>query len=463
MKNAVALLALSMGTTVFADNCCDPYCESCCEEPCAPDFYYEESPYSSPNAYYEPHYAPEFYCEEPCIPDCEESCSPDCDSPYVPDPCIPNFYCEEPCPVECCLKPRDPICCECYTPAFYDPAWNRAVSLGFDFLYWYARENHLAYGAREEVIQQTPAVGQPTSLAAVPTSYKHLPVHWKPGFRLGIGWNTCDGWDFLLNWTHYKGKSKGSISGDSFVAAIPQGARAAVSFWTDPALHGTFLFSKVSAKWRTVFNCIDLELGRRYYLSECFTLRPYAGLRAVWNEAKFVVKGVQNFTILSPTVVTNLFRARDSFHNDNWGVGMLAGFQPVFYLTKCFSFYANADIALLWGKFDQRIRRESCNISSSGPIPCGDAPAKTSDFFGMQPALDLGMGFSWEIDWCDHSYALELSAGWEHHILFNYNSRIQVFAPISQQGTTLVFNTGSQEVLSDLQMGGFILKACFSF
>lgn len=462
MKNVAALLAISMGTTAFADNCCDPYCESCCEEPCAPDFYYEE-PFPPPACYESP-YFPEFYCEEPCIPDCEPPCIPDCEPPCVPDSCIPDFCYEEPCIVEECPEPRGPICCECYTPPFYDSAWNRGMFLSFDFLYWYARENHLAYGVREQVVQRTPAIGEGSALVSAPNSYKQLPVHWKPGVRIGIGWNMCDGWDFLIDWTHYKGKSRGSISGDdAFVGGIVQGARTAFSLWTDPAFHSTLLFSKVSAKWRTVFNSIDVEMGRKYYLSECFTLRPYAGLRAVWNEAKFVVKAEQNFTNLTPTVFGNFFKARDSFHNDNWGIGMLAGFQPAFYFTKCLSFYANADVALLWGKFDQRVRREYCNIPSTGPIPCGDAPVTTSDLFGMQPMLDLEMGFSWEIDWCDHSYALELSAGWEHHVLFDYNSRIQLFAPLSQQGATLFFDTGVQEALSDLQMGGFLLKARFSF
>lgn len=471
MKNKMALLALSMGTALLADNCSDPYCESCCEEPCAPDFYYEE-PFA-PNFFYEPPYGepfpPNFSCEEPGAPNFFY------EPPYG-EPYPPNFYCEEPgsppypetyepiCEGPCeCPQPR--AICKCSTPSFYDPAWDQGLFLTFDLLYWCGRESNLNYAARAKVVPRTPVLPASSSLVAAPTSFKHLDVRWRPGVRIGIGWNTCDGWDFYTHWTYYKAKGKSSASGDPFVGGIPTNSEAVIPIWTDLAFHDVGLQTKASAKWRSIFNAIDLELGRRYYLSECFTLRPYTGLRWALTETKFAAKGKQEMTLLTPTVSSNLFRSRDSFHNNNWGIGILAGFQPVFYFCESLSLYANADVALLRGRFHSHIRREYCNTSNGTTLPCADVPHSNSKFFGMQPALDLAMGLCWETDWCDHSYSLEFSAGWEHHIWFDYNSRMKLFAPVTLQGTvpTLYQDTAFEEVNSNLEMGGFLLKLRFSF
>ncbi|NGX59140.1 MAG: hypothetical protein KR126chlam3_00287 [Chlamydiae bacterium] len=53
-------------------------------------------------------------------------------------------------------------------------------------------------------------------------------------------------------------------------------------------------FDKIQAKWQLDFHSIDLEIGRKYWLSKCFNLRPYAGLRGAWTKTTFRTQSFRN-------------------------------------------------------------------------------------------------------------------------------------------------------------------------
>jgi Legionella pneumophila major outer membrane protein precursor len=407
MKAPLALLALSMSTALVADNCCDPCCKPCC----------------------------------------------------VP-------------------QPRAPICCECYTPAFYEMQCDLGLFGTVDFLYWYGRENGLSYAIVEKTVPLG-SVDVAMTTATTPISYKYTNAKWKPGVRLGLGWNTdCDGWDAYLNWTYYKGKQTGSTKVAPFSGPIPAvGGQGVLLPWANNAIgyggvgaFGINLYNSGSAQWQLTLNQIDLEMGRRYYLSKCFTMRPYAGLRGLWTRTHFNLKGAQTVTSggTAPLPVGSYsLTAKDSFKNRNWSVGFLAGFQPVFYFTEEFSLYANADAALLWGRFRSKTQRNYLGLQGTA-TDLNFSSASNANFSGMQPMLDLGMGLRWEMYWCEKRYGLELDAGWEHHVLFNHNYRMKIMSGSALSTTVGAAPTGvvaydQQEVASNLGLGGLILRARFSF
>ncbi len=404
--------------------------------------------------------------------------------------------CCNPCEPCCVPQPRPPVCCECYVPSFNDMQCDWDLFASVDFLYWYADETDLSYAAVTKTgLRATPVAsgtGIITAAGASDSPYisainkvKHLSSKWDPGVRVGLGWKMDGGWDLYANWTYYTNERKQSITVDPFIGFFPAlGAKGILNPWMDPAAlpypGREIMFDSLSAKWNLVFNQIDLELGRRYWLSKCFTLRPYAGLRGAWTHTTFKVQAHQDLNqhfagvdgLPAGTYITD---TEDRFRNRNWGVGFIGGLQPTFYLTEEFSLYANAEMSLLWGQLNGHVRRDYTGTFTTtagvGPVDLIDYDAGTGDkFSGMQPMMDLGIGLRWETCFCDNRYRFNLDAGWEHHVFFNYNHRVQLsggqifngslFDPASSNGRA---DTNYQEVDSDLGMGGFVLRARFDF
>lgn len=403
--------------------------------------------------------------------------------------------CNNPCEPCCVPQPKPPVCCECYVPSFNDMQCDWGLFVSADFLYWYADETDLTYAAVTQTGLRatpvalgssfvTPAGAQDSPFISTIDKVKHFNAKWAPGVRVGLGWRMDGGWDLYANWTYYTNDKKHSLSTEPFTTFFPtQGNKGILNPWVDqgvfPYPERQIMFDSLSAKWNLVFNQVDLELGRRYWLSKCFTMRPYAGLRGAWANTRFRVSAHQD---LNQVVVgldnlpagTYITDSTDSFRNRNWGVGFIGGLQPTFYFTEEFSLYANVEGSLLWGQLNGHVRRNYTGTFTTtagvGPTDLIDYAGKTGDkFSGMQPVMDLGVGLRWETCWCDNRYRFNLDAGWEHHVFFNYNHRVQLFqgqvfndtvVPGASNGRG---STTYQEVDTNLGMGGFILRARLDF
>lgn len=407
------------------------------------------------------------------------------------DPCAPC----EPC---CVPKPKKCIDCECYSPAFYDLQCDWGVFLDAEFLYWYARETALPYAMDVQGV----AVNS-TDVQISPYQVRNLDAKWDPGFRIGLGWNSsCDGWDLYLNWTWYRNKKKHSTSVDPTYHSgtgatgnvdIPgAGQFALLDPWINTAFiqessiaypatstsfsEGMLSFDAIKTKWRLQFNSIDLELGRKYWLSRCFTMRPYVGLRGAWTKTRFSVRGSRDFTTTSAVAATIHRSYRDRFLDRQWGVGLMAGFQPTFVLGCNFSIYGNLDAALIWGRSKDRKKMRYSETSTSSTIGANFNFGPTdhnSQFATMVPIVDLALGIRWEDTWCQDRYRSTLDLGWEHHVWFDFNHRYITngsnttllsgtalgTAPYSIASTFQSFDV----VNTNLYYGGFVLRLRFDF
>lgn len=427
----------------------------------------------------------------------------------IADNCCPTPCCPKPC---CVPQPKPCIDCECYNPAYYDLQCDWGVFVSVDFLYWYARETNLDFAySQQGFTEQTQAAGACTRNYFFPTKHHYVGTAWKPGFRVGIGMNSsCDGWDLLLDYTYFRTHKTNNVTDPNFFARgadlttfCQNGIVAIVDPWateinsTDPlAQH----FPRIDAKWSLNFNQIDLELGRKYWVSKCMTVRPYIGVRGAWTKTNFnVVTG----PVTDPNVFVSIqdnFRVvqgPDSsdnsrfFRNKFWGVGLLGGLQPEFMLGNwcgCgnFSIYGNVDGALLWGKYRGRNRLAFLAITTQsqqdlGP-PLGPVlstvinrsanPVETDDYSRMQGILDLGLGLRWEEHWCCDRYSTSIDLGWEHHYWFDFGMyhRIIGRANEDQRGnlgaTPLAIiseETGNSNMITDLGFGGLVIRFRFDF
>ncbi|NGX37433.1 MAG: hypothetical protein K1000chlam2_00589 [Chlamydiae bacterium] len=393
-----------------------------------------------------------------------------------------NTCCSSPCCCKpCCVpKPKKCIDCECYTPAFYDLQCSCGFFLEGEFLYWYARESNLPYAVGVATIPEVPGgTIVNTNFRLVPQKYYHLEADWEPGFRVGLGWNSeCDGWDYYLNWTYYQNRASNSTGIVSFTPNSPiEEEQAFLNLWNNQAYfsgsQGAFpFFDKISAKWRLIFNQIDLELGRKYWLSECFTMRPYVGLRGAWTKTTFTVKGSSGpQEDLSMTIIER--SSNDRIRNRNWGAGFMTGFQPTWYFCRSdcrnFSLYGNLDAALLWGEFDGSPRGtyfEATGTEDPLTVDVNATSSANEDFFKMHPMLDVAIGLRWEEMWCCNAYRSTLDIGWEHHVWFQHGEYHHSVQSVNVGGVgpgAFNYFTNSINTEHNLMYGGFVVRLKVDF
>lgn len=371
-------------------------------------------------------------------------------------------------PNPCCVpEPKKMICTEAYTPAFYDLQCDWGVFASVDFLYWYAGETNLQYAVKGETSLGAGPTDAPIKLSINDVELKHLKTKWDPGVRVGLGLNLCDGWDLYANWTYYHNETHQKSSVDSFDSENSDvGQFALIDPWYNFNLFPqAFLFDRISAKWILNYNVLDLELGRKFWLSNCFSLRPYVGLRGAWISTRFNVDA-SGQSIVTGLGTDNYIDSQDHFHNRNWGVGLSGGLQPNWYFTEEFSLFGNVEGALLWGNNKNRDKeRYNLTVIDTGLVTSLVGGIKNR-FSRMQAALDFALGLRWEHEWCDRSMRSTLDAGWEHHIWFNYNTRVRGSDPqtaIILTSISETFNTTYDEVVSDLALGGLVIRARLDF
>ncbi len=404
------------------------------------------------------------------------------------------------CCCEPCCPPKKCIDCECYTPQYYDLQCDWGVFVTCDFLYWYAAETNLEYANLIQYTFQTPTDnGTVGAQYGYVTQHKYLNTNWDAGVRVGVGAHTlCDGWDLFLNWTYFDNNIHGSRSeplstttDEQFVDGLINGVNdpwAAV----DPIRNFTQVASpRVAAKWSLIFNQMDLEFGRKFWLSKTMLVRLYSGLRGAWTHTNFTVSANYTATYLPLNgipagSVTEEAQYRNRFRNRFWGVGLLGGVQPEWaFANWCcsdFSLFSNFEGALIWGKFKGRnlfqfslTTDDASNINGGTAIAGGAgfpatvaaSPLEVDSFSRMQGILDLGIGLRWEKHWCCNRYSTSIDLGWEHHYWFDFGLYHRAIAGVEQSDVNSVIEfmtpLGTNNFVTHLGFGGLVVRARLDF
>lgn len=394
-----------------------------------------------------------------------------------------NGACAPECTPCCVPKPKKCIDCECYTPQFYDLQCDWGVFIDVEFLYWYARETNLSYaikGEMQDVGALSTAAGSQLGeiLTFAPSSVACIDSEWDPGFRVGIGWNDCcDGWDVYLNYTWYRNRANSSTSVPALDTGLPFNAGEQGLFVSNGNLapFGEDLLSnsytKVKARYRLNWNVVDLELGRKYWLSRCFNLRPFAALRGAWWKSTYQVTGTATFLDAGTQTQTIDQVEKNRSRNRAWGVGVVGGLQPTWYVCSNFALYSSFDVALIWGDFKTKYRdRLSIDVDQVNEVYYSNR--YSNDCPQMTPMIDVGLGIRWEETWCCDQYRTTLDLGWEHHAVLDQNHRVRTNSPFAialPVGTTAtpestnLYAPGFTEDSGAIGLGGFVLRLRFDF
>lgn len=338
--------------------------------------------------------------------------------------CTSTACCGKPCnePPVCDWGYNPPAYCTCGCDTVCDSLFDN-VSVRVDFLWWRANEEGLQLGVEENVALFAPSTVNNSVFNETRTKKPNF--KYDAGFRLGlINHCACDCYDIALNWTHYH--TKANVRGAT--PSTSNTATNSTTFYSDwERVVGA---NPISAKGRYTLNMdlVDLELGRKFYVSNCFVLRPNIGLRGVRIDQNYRVKSSadKNPGDTFDASLQNFLTEVKSRCNQ-LAVGPRMGLDIEVHMGCGFVLFGKAAGSIVFGKFDNHssehlvdfvIPDEGAQISDFNYV------AKSSAFRTSRTNTDLAIGLKWErcFDWCNRSHPVSLEFAWEHHAFYDMNN-----------------------------------------
>ncbi len=238
--------------------------------------------------------------------------------------------------------------------------------------------------------------------------------HWDPGVRIGLGWNTgYDNWDVQGYWTYfYNSASKNEepleVDTPDELVGIDDG----------------------DAKLRMRYNAADAELGKAYYVSSHFFIRPFTGVHAIWlsqhHDEEYDVNG--GFLDFSDT--------RDyefESEQDLWGLGPRIGVNTNWGCFKGFSLMGNVSTSMLYGK---ALIKTKMDIEAGLELPETEVRIRQKEYWQIMPTLQLLLGISYGYCFNEGQNQFRISAGWETNFIWQASNFLALERPISMQGLT---------------------------
>lgn len=294
---------------------------------------------------------------------------------------------------------------------------DRNVDIFADALYWYTSET-IDWAFTLDSNQNF-----------VDTHYKTISFDWKPGFRVGVGYNMQhDEWDSQISYTWFQAQAKDQASGNVTSAFL-----AARLSLLEPFHAGKISFN-------LHYNMVDWDLGRSFLVSNCLSFRPFIGAKGGWiNQKIHAVWTTPNFAGLG-----FLYSASENVKNNFRGGGPKGGVNGKWILGNgekhIFSLIGNFAAAYMWGQW--KLKDEFIDLFfTQTSIPMGNR-----NFGALMFQALMGLGWDFNFD-KDHSH-LSLKVGYEIQDWFNH---FQVFTDTS----------GTQN--SDLILQGLTCNLRFDF
>jgi hypothetical protein len=264
---------------------------------------------------------------------------------------------------------------------------------------------------------------------------------WDWGVKVGIGYNyEHDNWESNLLFTYF-----GSNESDK-----TQVAGASVIYPTNGRSDEPVEYSFASSQMKFVYDNLDLELARSFFVSQNLALKPHFGLKNTWLDIQKYNKYVGTQRVLSyieddhhRIFVNDLNRSGTLFYKSKskfWGIGPTLGLNTKWYLCNGFGLFGDVSGALLWSYFQMReVTKETLSSASSeeGDIAVG---SKNTTFTYSEnthrfvPTAQFAIGISYDCYMNDNKQHVNVSLGWE---TLHYWNAYKTWENVSMQGVTL--------------------------
>lgn len=331
--------------------------------------------------------------------------------------------------------------------------------LDAEFLWWYATATNLAYATKYVVYNQG-STTNPAARFVDPEKIYEPRWNWDRGVRAGLGVITNhDGWDVYADWTWYYNSTFDTVKvpnypvNDLTSLLNPVGTEALASPWM---MNGTNEnFDSIHTRWSVQLNQLNLELGRKFFISPKLVLRPFGGVRGNWSRMFLKVRG--NYDGIGLGVNNGLAQERTRRTQNFWGVGLTGGLDTKWHITRNWSVFIDWAFALIYGPFDIRTHLQAQAIDTNGQVTVNfDQRFSHNDIYALQQIYDLAMGFRWELPIYNSAFRIRFDVGWENHLYPGYN-HLDANVSASDNGATYLPAEG------DLTLSGLTLRGRFEF
>lgn len=293
-----------------------------------------------------------------------------------------------------------------------------------DFIWWKASEGGLNFSENSVIPKPYEAATPEEVFAPIPEgSFASVGEDWAPGFKVGIGLNTGhDGWDIYTQYTWLQPSDKKTQKGSNLkVPNYP------IDYQIDPTTATTGI-DENKATWDLRFHAIDLELGRNFYLSQFFTMRPHIGLKGTWQDHDWKITskipGGVLVTIENPTGTEALTGpSQIEKHYNVWGIGVRGGLNIACYISKCWSIYGDLSLSNLWTNYYKQTSLLKIDDSGSteGPRARAIQNGGSGHTYTCRYVAELDIGLRWETWFYDDNYHFAIQAGWEQQNWINWS------------------------------------------
>ncbi len=248
---------------------------------------------------------------------------------------------------------------------------------------------------------------------------QNLTFDWDLGFRVGGGHTFgCDCWDVKLYWTWFRSHADKTLPKKNELIATQ--------------FFGGFINGDISESAKInltlKYNMFDGQLGRDFSIAECFSLRPYIGLKGGWIDQS-IHSEWQNVTFMPFTQ----FSSTEDVTNDFWGIGPTVGVRSKWEFSPCVNLFGDFEGAFLWGTWD------NTDVYKNSKSVVINTNMKNSHLGSLM--MRAFVGFGWETDICGWTH-FAAKLGYEAQIWFCQFriptfQQLRVHGDLTLQGGTL--------------------------
>ena len=228
---------------------------------------------------------------------------------------------------------------------------------------------------------------------------------YEPGFRVGLGVGVGhDAWEVYAQYTWYQQTPKTN--------SISQTDNSVESMVLPPNLNfnvGSPL-TKAEGDWDFKTSVLELSLGRDSFFSPYLAMKPFIGVKAVWQRQHFNLKYTwKDNGITTYNTIPQNMRV--------FGIGMRSGLNTLWSLNRNWSIYGNSAFSVIASRF----KSDFINTQSTDTETAGQAENIGNKESTVQPIVELAMGIGWDAWFDDDAYHVGFRLGWEQQIWFHNN------------------------------------------
>lgn len=254
-------------------------------------------------------------------------------------------------------------------------------------------------------------ISDTSSSGSVSRGRVHKPkFDYEPGFKFGFGgFFDYDGWDIMSEFTYLaEEKVSSSVHRNAAKGLYSVYPISAGGIYTDAPVNSA------QTQWKQAFYVVDLELGRKFFISRALTLRPNFGVKFACIKQSVNAE----YGLLSGTLPLDATPAPSmaSFDSDQkmWGVGVRAGLGTVWYFTKYLGLYGDVAASAIWSDF----KSSTAEVNQPGSVTTFNTEEKTR---AITPIFEISAGLRFQYWFDDNRCQFYAQGGWEQQVWTNFN------------------------------------------